>query len=128
MRIARAFVVVLALGIGMSPAQDRKEPPAKPDPNIPWGEAASFLFDAWISDVYTCLKLAPTQLWRTLGLRSNGFGIEAEVTGKLLARGLPIYEVPIRYRARSRVEGKKIRAADGLRGMGVLLRVRLLGR
>jgi dolichol-phosphate hexosyltransferase len=89
---------------------------------------ASFLFDAWISDVYTCLKLAPTHLWRTLGLRSNGFGIEAEVTGKLLARGLPIYEVPIRYRARSRSEGKKIRATDGLQGMGVLLRVRMLGR
>jgi dolichol-phosphate hexosyltransferase len=89
---------------------------------------ASFLFDAWLSDVYTCLKLAQTQLWRSLDLRSNGFGIEAEVTGKLLARGLAIYEVPIRYRARSRTEGKKIRAADGLQGMGVLLRVRLLGR
>jgi glycosyltransferase involved in cell wall biosynthesis len=89
---------------------------------------ASFLFDSWLSDVYTCLKMAPTDLWRTLNLRSDGFGIEAEVTAKLLRRGERVFEVPISYRARGRQEGKKIRAADGFRGMGVLLRVRLLGR
>jgi dolichol-phosphate hexosyltransferase len=89
---------------------------------------ASFLFDSWLSDVYTCLKMASTDLWRALNLRSDGFGIEAEVTAKLLRRGERVYEVPISYRARGRREGKKIRAADGFRGMGVLLRVRLLGR
>jgi len=89
---------------------------------------ASFLFDSWLSDVYTCLKMAPTDLWRTLNLRSDGFGIEAEVTAKLLRRGERVFEVPISYRARGRREGKKIRAADGFRGMGILLRVRLLGR
>ena len=89
---------------------------------------ASFLFDSWLSDVYTCLKMAPTDLWRALNLRSEGFGIEAEVTAKLLRRGERVFEVPISYRARGRREGKKIRAADGFRGMGVLLRVRLLGR
>jgi dolichol-phosphate hexosyltransferase len=89
---------------------------------------ASFLFDTWLSDVYTCLKMAPTDLWRALNLRSDGFGIEAEVTAKLLRRGERVYEVPVSYRARGRREGKKIRAADGFRGMGVLLRVRLLGR
>ncbi|HKX25650.1 MAG TPA: glycosyltransferase family 2 protein [Actinomycetota bacterium] len=89
---------------------------------------ASFLFDSWLSDVYTCLKMAPTDLWRALNLRSEGFGIEAEVTAKLLRRGERVFEVPISYRARGRREGKKIRAADGFRGLGVLLRVRLLGR
>jgi glycosyltransferase involved in cell wall biosynthesis len=85
----------------------------------------SFLFDAWLSDVYTCFKLAPTTLWRALDLRSNGFGIEAEVTGKFLSRGERIYEVPITYRARTRSEGKKIRPADGARALWTLLRVRL---
>jgi dolichol-phosphate hexosyltransferase len=89
---------------------------------------AALLFDTWLSDVYTCLKMAPTSMWRALDLRSPGFGIEAEVTAKFLRRGEQIYEVPITYQARSREEGKKIRAADGFRGMGVLLRVRLLGR
>jgi glycosyltransferase involved in cell wall biosynthesis len=89
---------------------------------------ASFLFDTWLSDVYTCLKMAPTELWRGIDLRSGGFGMEAETTGKFLARGERIYEVPISYRARSREEGKKIRPGDGFRALWILLRVRMTGR
>jgi hypothetical protein len=89
---------------------------------------ASFLFNAWLSDVETCLKLAPTSLWRQVAPRADGFGIEAEVTGKLLRRGERIYEVPIAYKARSREEGKKITAVDGLEALWILLRVRLAGR
>lgn len=89
---------------------------------------ASFLFDTWLSDVYTCLKMAPTELWRAADLRAAGFGIEAETTGKFLSRGERIYEVPVSYRARSREEGKKIRPADGLRALWILLRIRMAGR
>jgi glycosyltransferase involved in cell wall biosynthesis len=89
---------------------------------------ASFLFDTWLSDVYTCLKMAWTPVWRSLDLRSEGFGIEAEITAKLLRRGEQIYEVPATYRARRREQGKKIRAADGLRALGVLTRIRVIGR
>ena len=89
---------------------------------------ASLLFDTWLSDVYTCLKMAPTELWRQIDLRSGGFGVEAETTGKLLARGERVYEVPISYRARSREEGKKIRPSDGLRALWILFRIRMTGR
>jgi dolichol-phosphate hexosyltransferase len=89
---------------------------------------ASFLFDTWLSDVYTCLKMAPTELWRAVELRAAGFGIEAETTGRFLSRGERIYEVPVTYRARSREEGKKIRPADGLRALWILLRIRMAGR
>jgi glycosyltransferase involved in cell wall biosynthesis len=89
---------------------------------------ASFLFDTWLSDVYTCLKMAWTNVWRSLDLRSDGFGIEAEITAKLLRRGEQIYEVPATYRARRREEGKKVRAADGLKALGVLTRIRVIGR
>jgi glycosyltransferase involved in cell wall biosynthesis len=89
---------------------------------------ASFLFDAWLSDVYTCLKMAPTEVWRALRLRTDGFGIEAEATARFLARGEQIYEVPINYRARTREQGKKIRGSDGLRALGILTRVRVMGR
>lgn len=88
---------------------------------------ASMLFDAWLTDVETCLKLAPRQMWRDMGLRSNGFGIEAEVTGKLLARGERIFEVPISYRARGREEGKKIEWTDGVEALWILLKIRLRG-
>lgn len=86
---------------------------------------ASFLFNTWISDIETCFKVAETHLWRELDLRANGFDIEAEVTGKLLGAGHRIYEIPIRYKARSRQEGKKLTAADGLKAVWVLFRLRV---
>jgi glycosyltransferase involved in cell wall biosynthesis len=89
---------------------------------------ASFLFDTWLSDVETCFKMAETALWRSLALNSEGFGIEAEVTAKFLKRGHRIHEVPIRYRARSRQEGKKLRWTDGVAALWIILRVRLAGR
>ena len=88
----------------------------------------SFLFDTWLSDVETCFKMAETSLWRSLALTSDGFGIEAEATAKFLKAGHRIHEVPIRYRARSREEGKKLRWTDGLEAVWIILRVRLLGR
>ena len=89
---------------------------------------ASFLFNTWLSDVETCFKMAETELWRSLHLRSDGFGIEAEATSKFLRSGERIYEVPIRYRARTREEGKKLRWTDGIEALWIILRIRVLGR
>jgi glycosyltransferase involved in cell wall biosynthesis len=89
---------------------------------------ASFLFNSWLSDIYTCFKLAPVEVWRSLELSENKFGIEAEFTGKVLKAGHRIYELPIEYRSRSRAEGKKLRWTAGLRAAWVLLRVRLFWR
>src|SRR5215218_2758945 len=87
--------------------------------------ATNVIFNTWITDVYTCFKLMPTELMRSLDLHENGFGIEAEITGRLLRAGADIYEVPISYVARSREQGKKIRPTDGFRGLMTLLRIRL---
>ena len=89
---------------------------------------ASFLFDAWLTDIETCLKVAPTDYWRKVDLKSNGFGIEAELTGKLLAMDERIFEVPISYRARGREEGKKIQWTDGVAALWILLRIRVRGK
>ena len=50
---------------------------------------ANALFDSWISDLETCFKLMPLQLYRSLDVRSAGFGMEAEITGKLLKQRRP---------------------------------------
>lgn len=89
---------------------------------------ASLLFNTWLTDIETCFKVATTDVWRTIKIRSNGFGIEPEVTGKFLRSGERIFEVPIRYRARSREEGKKLRWTDGVKALWILMRVRLFGR
>jgi glycosyltransferase involved in cell wall biosynthesis len=86
--------------------------------------AANILFDAWLSDVETCFKLMPLDLYRSLDVRSAGFGMEAEVTGKLLRRRIRPYEVPISYRARSREEGKKLTWKDGVEALWILARER----
>ena len=87
--------------------------------------AANLLFNAYISDLETCFKLLPTALYRELDIRSAGFGMEAEVTAKMLARGIRPYEVPISYRARSREEGKKLTWKDGVEALWILGRIRV---
>jgi glycosyltransferase involved in cell wall biosynthesis len=89
---------------------------------------ANALFNCYISDLETCFKLMPTTLYRDLRVRETGFGMEAEVTGKLLRRGIRPYEVPINYRARSREAGKKLTWRDGAEAVWILLRERFARR
>jgi dolichol-phosphate hexosyltransferase len=90
--------------------------------------AANVLFNCYISDLETCFKLIPADLYRDLRIRETGFGMEAEVTGKLLRRGIRPYEVPITYAARSRAAGKKLTWRDGAEALWILLRERLAAR
>jgi glycosyltransferase involved in cell wall biosynthesis len=86
---------------------------------------ANMLFNCYLGDLETCFKLMPVELYRSLDIRSKGFGMEAEVTGKLLRRRYRPYEVPISYRARTREEGKKITWQDGVEALWILTRERL---
>jgi glycosyltransferase involved in cell wall biosynthesis len=86
---------------------------------------ANVLYNAWVSDIMNCLKVMPTDLLRSLPLREDGFGIDAEIPARLLRAGAVVYEVPVTYRARSREEGKKLAARDGVRLLLTLLRCRV---
>jgi dolichol-phosphate hexosyltransferase len=88
--------------------------------------AANLLYNSWVSDMMTGQKAMPTELFRSLKLREGGFAIEAEITARLLRRGIRIYDVPIDYTARTREEGKKLTAVDGLRVLRTLMRCRIL--
>lgn len=90
--------------------------------------AAGALFDRYVTDAYTCYKFFTRACYEQLTLTADGFEIEAELTGGLLRVEPRVFEIPISYVARSRSEGKKIRATDGVTGLGRLLRVRMLGR
>ena len=46
-------------------------------------------------------------------ITSDGFGMEAEITGKLLAHRIRPFEVPITYRARSRAAERKLPGGTG---------------
>ena len=59
----------------------------------------------------------PRTLLRSLTLETKGFETDHEITAKVLARGLRIVEVPVKYMPRSREEGKKIGARDWFAGV-----------
>jgi dolichol-phosphate hexosyltransferase len=86
---------------------------------------ANVLFNSWISDIMTCQKVMPTELFRSLRIDETGFGVEAEITARLLRRGNRVFEVPISYRSRTRAAGKKLTALDGLRTVRTLMRCRV---
>jgi glycosyltransferase involved in cell wall biosynthesis len=86
---------------------------------------ANALFNTWISDLHSCLKMLPIAMFRELPVKENGFGLDTELTAMLLARGVRPYEVPIHYKARSREEGKKLTWGDGVEATWILLRVRM---
>lgn len=87
--------------------------------------AANVLFNVYISDLETCFKLLPLGMYRALDVKSAGFGMEAEITGKILRSGVRPYEVPISYKARSREDGKKLTWKDGVEALVILARERV---
>jgi glycosyltransferase involved in cell wall biosynthesis len=83
------------------------------------------LFNTMLTDMETCYKAMRREVLDSLDLRSNGFGIEPEITAKIFKRRYRVYEVPITYDGRTYEEGKKIGWKDGVVALWVLLRHRL---
>jgi dolichol-phosphate mannosyltransferase len=82
------------------------------------------MYGRWITDTLTAYKLYPAAIIREMKLRTCGFETDHEITAKLIRKGLRITEVPIAYYPRSREEGKKIKASDGLIAIWTLLKFR----
>jgi glycosyltransferase involved in cell wall biosynthesis len=82
------------------------------------------LYNTMLTDMETCYKVMRTEVLRSFTLRSDGFGIEPELTAKIFKRGYRVYEVPITYDGRGYDEGKKITWRDGVVALWVLLRYR----
>ena len=78
----------------------------------------------WINDMASCYKAIPVDIFRNLHLRSQGFGLEAEITAKMFRKGYSIKEIPISYSRRTSAEGKKLRLKDGLVSASACLRYR----
>jgi glycosyltransferase involved in cell wall biosynthesis len=79
-----------------------------------------------LTDMETCYKAFRTDLLKTIPIRSEGFGLEPEITAKVAKRRFRVYEVPINYNGRTYAEGKKITWRDGFHALWVLLKYRLI--
>lgn len=76
----------------------------------------------YLTDMETCYKIFRADLLKSMNLKSERFGIEVELTayiGKVRAR---VYELPISYFPRTRLQGKKINWKDGLAALFHLIR------
>ena len=83
--------------------------------------ATNVLFGSTLTDMETCYKVMRTEVARSLNLTANRFDIEPEITARLLRLGHRIHELPVRFDARSRAQGKKIGWRDGVRALQVLV-------
>jgi glycosyltransferase involved in cell wall biosynthesis len=89
---------------------------------------ANILFNSYLSDMHTCLKLIPLPMFRELNLTETGFGLDTQVTAMMLLSGVRPFEVPVSYYSRSHEEGKKINWRDAVWCLWILIRTRLAGR
>ncbi len=86
----------------------------------------NILYNTMLTDMETCFKVMRAEIVRGMTLRSNGFGIEPELTAKIFKGGHRVYEIPITYDGRGYEEGKKITWRDGLAALWVLLKYRFI--
>ncbi len=75
-----------------------------------------------LTDVETCYKCFRRDVLGRIEIEQSGFGVEIELTAAVARIGCRVIEVPIDYRGRSRVQGKKIGLRDGLEALWLILR------
>ncbi|MCX6391048.1 MAG: glycosyltransferase family 2 protein [Actinobacteria bacterium] len=79
--------------------------------------ASNMVTDLNLTDMETCYKVFRREVIQSLDLEETRFGFEPEVTAKVAAQNLRIYEVGISYSGRTYDEGKKIGWKDGVRAL-----------
>lgn len=84
----------------------------------------NILYDTTLSDMETCYKVLPTELFRSLKIEADKFDLEPEITCKVLRKHIKIFEVPITYVGRDFTEGKKITWRDGFGALSMIFKLR----
>lgn len=81
----------------------------------------NILFGIKLTDMETGYKLLPLTFLRKVTFSSHHFEIEPEITAKLVKNNYSIIEVPISYRSRTHLAGKKITALDAYEAVKTLI-------
>jgi 2-phospho-L-lactate transferase/gluconeogenesis factor (CofD/UPF0052 family) len=90
--------------------------------------ATLFLYNRYVTDTLTSVKGFDARLLRSLNLQSDGMNLDTEIVAKLCRRGHYILEIPVEYKARTKMEGKKSTPMDGLKALFTLIRFRFGAR
>lgn len=84
----------------------------------------NLLYGSNLTDEATGYKVFDARLLKKIKLKCIRFEFCPEVTAHILKSNEKIVEVPIKYNARHRHEGKKIKARDGIEAIFTLLRIK----
>jgi glycosyltransferase involved in cell wall biosynthesis len=76
---------------------------------------ANMMTNLNLSDMETCYKVFRREVLERITIEEDRFGVEPELTAKVAAMGVRVYEVGISYHGRSYADGKKIGWRDGAR-------------
>jgi glycosyltransferase involved in cell wall biosynthesis len=87
---------------------------------------SNLLSGIYLTDMETCYKVFRADLLKAMNLTSQRFGIEVEMTAYVAKVRARIYEMPISYFPRTRLEGKKINWKDGIAALKHLIVYNLL--
>lgn len=87
---------------------------------------ANLLYGAGLTDEATAFKAFRAGLLKAIPLTCSRFEFCPEVTAKVRRLGYTIHEVPISYKPRRAMEGKKIRWYDGVMAFWTLLKYRFV--
>ncbi len=86
----------------------------------------NLFFSTNLTDMETGYKLLPTKFLKSLKFTSSGFDIEPEITALLVKQGVFIIEVPISYKGRSHLAGKKLTVKDAFGAVVTILKNKFL--
>ncbi|MBI2604705.1 MAG: glycosyltransferase family 2 protein [Deltaproteobacteria bacterium] len=76
----------------------------------------------YLTDMETCYKVFRADLIKAMNLKCQRFGIEVEMTAYVAKIRARIFELPISYFPRTRLQGKKIGWKDGVAALYFLVR------
>jgi len=79
----------------------------------------------YLTDMETCYKMMRMDVAKSLDIKEKRFGLEPEITAKISAMRLKVYEVPIVYNSRTYDEGKKITWKDGFSAIRCIIKYNL---
>jgi glycosyltransferase involved in cell wall biosynthesis len=90
--------------------------------------AFGLMYGRTVADSQTGFRVIDGELARGLSLARDGYEFEAEVLARVVAAGLEVGEVPVRWLARSNGRSRLRKVRDGLRILACMASVRLDGR
>jgi glycosyltransferase involved in cell wall biosynthesis len=90
--------------------------------------ASNMLNNLNLTDMETCYKVFRREVLAAIDLKQDRFGFEPEVTAKIAALNVRVYEVPVSYHGRTYAEGKKIGLRDAIHAVWCILKYGLTAR